>query len=123
MADTPDIIIRTAEEREAEEREAERQAEAERKVEYPCLLAEVRYPWGVRIREAVDLDRWSPLLKHWRFANRESLHLFAAALVRNYRREGVRATRNHCSQYEHCYDNRTEARSIEHIESAPLLEW
>ena len=102
MADIPDIIIRNAE---------------ERKAKLPYLLVEVRFPEGVKIREVVEVKESSPWWKQWGyvdrdwwFADRESLHLFAAALVRNYRREGVRATRNHCSQYEHCYDNRTEQR-------------
>lgn len=116
MADLPDLIIRTAEERRAE---------------FPYLLSEAPTSYGVRMREVHNEHEEGFLpkcprgkeRKIWRFKEREALHLFAESLVRNYRNTGVNATRSLSSEHEHCYDSRSPWSAPAHIATSVTLEW
>lgn len=109
MSDLPDLIL---------------PAVSGSETEYPHVLGEFPRSYGLNLMETHIAD--SQAAKVWRFQTREALHIFAAALMRNYLSEGIKATRFHCS-YEHCYDNRTPGREPGQISVAlgtsRPLEW
>ena len=110
MANIPDIIIRTAEEREADK---------ESLLSFPYLLAEylqgdfVGPDWYsfVRVGEIHnERDMPGQILNTWRFRDRESLHLFASMRIRELINEGVDACQDPQQgfDYKRCYDRRTQ---------------
>lgn len=61
--------------------------------------------------------------RSWKFWDLESLHLFAAALMRDYHREGVVIKDTFfASPFRHCYDKRC-ARSTLESADRQLLRW
>ena len=89
--------------------------------EYPHVLGEFPKSYGPYLTETHIVD--SSAAKVWRFQTREALHMFAAALVRDYRREGTAVARSHSSEYEHCYDSRSEMNAPNYIGHGNPLYW
>ena len=84
MSDLPDIIIRTA-----EEREAERQAEES----FPWELAEARSASGtvmLHLAETFIPDDDYFETQTWRFKTEKAMLMFAAARIRELRQGGVK---------------------------------
>ena len=96
MADLPDIVITSMEQT------------------HPHVLMETSatYSGRVVLREVSD-EPWAAKgtveeRRVWRFRDREGLHMFAAARVRDYRSEGMSAEAPYSRLYDHCYDIRTK---------------
>ena len=121
MADAPEIIIRTAEERRAEEG-------------FPWALAETRFDSGkvrlFRFDDPLPGDEHSEL-KTWHFKTAESRLVFAAARILEMRRDGVADIAAPYTQiYEECPDRRLSPDSYENpkrqqvrIPRSVPLEW
>lgn len=114
MADFPDIIIRTPEER-----------AGERMPVFLYLLAEIHEMYFVRVCEINDeRDLRKGTRAIWKFRDRESLHLFASMRIRELINEGMRGLQHPQQGYEHrhCYDRRTQLEVTSRHNSAKL-EW